>query len=251
MWMPTNDETSLNLPKLISKSPDQRYDVMPPHLPLTSQIPKNHKNSTESSMKPSFFWAFSSAWCSCLLVISVEMRIYDLSWYEGHAVDFPMLRLHPGLGRHILSDKNKKYGTAADSVLCAEWVEESFGKKLPSATKKTIPCLYSHAVHRYAIFWEKIDIDIKSLFLYKLHTVLQNSTYERSWYLQTDFYSRKFLICPHIASRLSKVKNAEVLFYLKHYGIGTSAVLFEISYGHQASILKLFLQWLQLSYRNL
>lgn len=133
-------------------------------LPLTSQIPKNHKNSTESSMNPSFFWAFSSAWCSCLLVISVEMQIYDLSWYEGHAVDFPMLRLHPGLGSHILSDKNKKYGTAADSVLCAEWVEESFGKKLPSATKKKIPCLYSHAVHRYAIFWENIHIDTKSLF---------------------------------------------------------------------------------------
>ncbi|XP_053909414.1 ubiquitin-like-conjugating enzyme ATG10 isoform X2 [Cuculus canorus] len=78
----------------------------------------------------------------------------------------------------------------------------------------------------------------------KLYKVPWNLTYERSWYLGTDCYRHKFLICSNMRSRISTVGNAEVLHYLGHYGIETSAVLFEI-YGHQVFIVKLFFQGLK------
>lgn len=52
----------------------------------------------------------------------VCLSVRDTQW-------FPMLRLHLVLGSCLSSDKNKKYGTAADSPSCVlNEVKSSLGK---------------------------------------------------------------------------------------------------------------------------
>lgn len=163
VWMPTNNETSLNLPKLIRKSSArQNYDTMPPpSFPWKANSQDFHVTFVSSSM------------FLCLVQLSVShfCRNADLwfvsVWGTRSGVSHT---LSPSRAwSRLLSDKNKKYGTAAERR------EESFGKKITVCYKKIIPCIYTHGVHKYANVCENIRIDIKSQhlpFCYKLHTAL-------------------------------------------------------------------------------